>query len=109
MSQHGKTEFVETLPKFLSQLSSEVEGTASNKVVSPTPGVFEKILVKEGEQVKANQPVAVIIAMKMEYVLKAPKDGVVKSANSKLGQSVAKGEVIVAFEEQEDEEEKPKN
>lgn len=55
--------------------------------------------MKEGEHVKVNQPVAVIIAMKMEYVLKASKDGVVKSVNSKLGQSVTKGEVIVAFEE----------
>lgn len=92
----------------MSQLSSEGLGAASNKVVSPTPGVFEKILVKEGEQVKANQPVAVIIAMKMEYVLKAPKDGVVKSVNTKLGQSVSKGEVIVAFEE-DDKKEEPKN
>lgn len=106
MLQNGKTEFREVLPKFLSQLSTDGMGSASDKVTSPTPGVFEKILVKKGEKVKVNQPVAVIIAMKMEYVLKAPKDGIVKSVNTKLGQSVKKGEVIVAFEVDE---EKPKN
>lgn len=92
------------LPKFLSEISNENNGTASDKVVSPTPGIFEKLLVKEGEHVKVNQPVAVIIAMKMEYVLKASKDGIVKSVNSKLGQSVTKGEVIVAFEQDEENE-----
>lgn len=72
------------------------------------PGVCDKILVKVGDRVEAGQPVAVIIAMKMEYVLKAPKDGVVKSVSGKLGESVIKGEVIVAFEEDEPEPE-PKN
>lgn len=63
------------------------------------PGVCDKILVKAGDHVEANTPVAVIIAMKMEYVLKAPRDGIVKSVSSKLGVNVAKGEIIVKFED----------
>lgn len=66
------------------------------------PGVCDRILVKPGDRVEDKQPVAVIIAMKMEYVLKAPKDGVVKSVNASVGKSVAKGDVIVAFEEEEE-------
>lgn len=69
------------------------------------PGICDKILVKPGDHVEANQPVAVIIAMKMEYVLKAPRNGIVESVNAELGKSVAKGEVIVKFEENEE----PKN
>lgn len=68
------------------------------------PGVCDKIMVKVGDHVEAKQPVAVIIAMKMEYVLKAPKDGIVNKVNASIGKSVAKGDVIVAFEEEEEEE-----
>lgn len=68
------------------------------------PGVFDKILVNAGDRVKANTPVAVIIAMKMEYVLKAPRDGTVERVSTKLGQNVAKGEVIVKFEDEIDNE-----
>lgn len=104
--QHGKTEIRKVLPKFLTEISSETAPTGSNKAVSPMPGICDKLMVKVGDRVEAGQPVAVIIAMKMEYVLKASMDGVVKSVSGKLGQSVTKGEVIVAFEEDEPE---PKN
>lgn len=63
------------------------------------PGICDKILVQIGDVVKQNQPVAVIIAMKMEYVLKAPCNGSVKTINAQLGKNVAKGDLIVAFDE----------
>lgn len=68
------------------------------------PGICDRIMVKAGDHVEAKQPVAVIIAMKMEYVLKAPKDGIVKSVNASVGKSVTKGDVIVAFEEEAEQE-----
>lgn len=95
----------EVLPKFLNQISVGESTTSGSTVVSPMPGVCDKIMVKPGDHVEAKQPVAVIIAMKMEYVLKAPKDGVVKSVNASVGKSVTKGAVIVAFEEEESEQE----
>jgi 3-methylcrotonyl-CoA carboxylase alpha subunit len=39
--------------------------------------------------------------MKMEHVLKAAKDGVVKSVGGQPGDNVAKGAVIVNFEKSE--------
>lgn len=38
--------------------------------------------------------------MKMEHVLKATRDGVVKSVGGKAGDNVAKGAAIVTFEDQ---------
>ena len=87
-------------------LSSDTATGSSNKAVSPMPGIFDKLLVKVGDRVEEGQAVAVIIAMKMEYVLKAAKNGVVKSVSDKLGKNVTKGEVIIAFEEDEPQ---PKN
>lgn len=84
-------------PKFLSQQNGD-DCVGESKVVSPMPGVLDKINVKPGDIVKAGDPVAVIIAMKMEHVLKAPRNGVVKSVGGKVGDNLAKGAKVVTFE-----------
>ncbi|XP_055716132.1 methylcrotonoyl-CoA carboxylase subunit alpha, mitochondrial [Phlebotomus papatasi] len=98
----GKTELEVIPPKFLS-LAGEGGAAAHNQVVSPMPGVLDKVFVKAGDKVKAGDPLAVIIAMKMEHMLKAPKDAVVKSVGGQPGQNMAKGAVIVAFESEDKE------
>ena len=39
--------------------------------------IFFQVHVNDGDQVKAGDPLVVMIAMKMEYVIRSPKDGVV--------------------------------
>ena len=41
--------------------------------------------------------------MKMEYVIKAPKDGVVEKVSHKIGDFVAKNTPLVQFKGEEDE------
>lgn len=41
--------------------------------------------------------------MKMEHVLKAPRDGVVKSTVGAAGTNVAKNAAVVTFEEEKEE------
>lgn len=94
----GKTRLEFIQPKFLLS-NSDAAGSSGKSVVSPMPGLLEKLLVKTGDSVKQGDPVAVIIAMKMEYILKAPRDATVKSVGGKPGDNVAKGAVVVAFEE----------
>ncbi|KAG4077353.1 hypothetical protein HA402_009754 [Bradysia odoriphaga] len=96
-TENGKTELSIVPPKFLSQQSGD-DGVGGSKVVSPMPGVLDKIHVKPGDTVQAGDPVAVIIAMKMEHVLKAPRNGVVKSVGGKVGDNLAKGAAVVTFE-----------
>lgn len=79
---------------------NSVGKSSGSTVVSPMPGVCDKVLVKVGDKVEAGMPVAVIIAMKMEYVLKAPRDGIVKLVGAQVGKNMAKGEIVVAFEEE---------
>lgn len=97
----GKTSFEIVPPKFLSDESS-TGGSIGSTVISPMPGVLDKMLVKPGDSVKKGEALAVIIAMKMEHVLKASRDGVVKSVGGKAGDNVAKGKAIVVFEEVEE-------
>jgi propionyl-CoA carboxylase alpha chain len=66
-------------------------------VLCPMPGLVVSIAVKEGQEVKAGETVAVVEAMKMENVLRAEIDGTVKKVNAKPGDSLAVDAVILEF------------
>lgn len=66
-------------------------------VLAPMPGLVVRVLVQEGEQVRAGQGVAVIEAMKMENELRASSDGVVARVRVSAGTAVEKGAVIIDF------------
>jgi len=61
------------------------------------PGLVKAIHVKEGATVKAGDSLAVVEAMKMENILKAERDAVVKSIKAKAGDSLAVDAVILEF------------
>jgi len=66
-------------------------------VRSPMPGLVLSVAVKEGQVVKAGEALAVVEAMKMENVLRADHDGMVKKLHAKPGDSVAVDAVILEF------------
>jgi propionyl-CoA carboxylase alpha chain len=70
----------------------------SKFVMSPMPGLLVDVKVAEGQEVKAGEPVAVIEAMKMENILKAESDGVVKAVKAEAGASLKVDQVIIEFE-----------
>jgi propionyl-CoA carboxylase alpha chain len=76
-----------------------VKATAdSGKAVRcPMPGLVVSIAVAEGQEVKAGETLAVVEAMKMENVLRAERDGVVKAIKAKPGDSLAVDAVIMEF------------
>ncbi|MAL08664.1 MAG: acetyl/propionyl-CoA carboxylase subunit alpha [Maricaulis sp.] len=77
----------------------EKEAGASAKMVeSPMPGLVVSIDIEPGQEVKAGEPLMVIEAMKMENVLRAEIDGVIKTLHAKPGQSVAADELLAEFE-----------
>jgi propionyl-CoA carboxylase alpha chain len=63
----------------------------------PMPGLVRAIAVAVGQEVKAGETLAVVEAMKMENVLRAERDGVVKSIKAKPGDSLAVDQVILEF------------
>ena len=70
----------------------------SKYVLSPMPGLLVQVAVQAGQEVKAGERVAVIEAMKMENVLFASADGVVKEVKAQKGDSLAVDQAIVEFE-----------
>ncbi|HEY9218138.1 MAG TPA: acetyl/propionyl/methylcrotonyl-CoA carboxylase subunit alpha [Phenylobacterium sp.] len=69
----------------------------SKLVVSPMPGLVVSLDVEPGQEVKAGEQVAIVEAMKMQNIIRAERDGVVKTVGPKPGDSVSADEVLVEF------------
>lgn len=67
-------------------------------LLCPMPGLVKQINVDEGAEVQAGDVLAVVEAMKMENVLRAERNGRVKSVNAAPGDSLAVDAVIIEFE-----------
>lgn len=66
---------------------------------SGMPGKIIEIFAKEGEIVKANKPLLIMEAMKMENEMRASRDVKIKGIMVKQGDSVESGAVLIKFEE----------
>lgn len=62
------------------------------------PGKIVKVFVKKGDLVKANQPLVVMEAMKMENEMRAEADVIIKDLHVKEGDNVESGALLVSFE-----------
>uniref|UniRef100_A0A183VH98 Lipoyl-binding domain-containing protein n=1 Tax=Toxocara canis TaxID=6265 RepID=A0A183VH98_TOXCA len=65
---------------------------------APMPGVVEKVLVKVGDRVKHGQALVVMVAMKMEYIIRAPCDAIIHSVQCVAGTNVPKNAHLVKFD-----------
>jgi propionyl-CoA carboxylase alpha chain len=70
----------------------------SRYLLSPMPGLLSQVAVKEGQEIKAGEPLAVVEAMKMENVLRAERDARVKAIHARPGASVAVDQRLIEFE-----------
>jgi 3-methylcrotonyl-CoA carboxylase alpha subunit len=68
---------------------------------SPMPGVVTRVLVKAGDTVEKGQPLLALEAMKMEHLIRAPRDGVVRAIAASVGQMVNGGVPLVEMDEAE--------
>lgn len=67
-------------------------------VTAPIPGLVVKVLVVEGEDVQAGQPLILLEAMKMENELRAVRPGRVKQIKVGAGQRVEQKAVLLVLE-----------
>ncbi|MES2386919.1 MAG: biotin/lipoyl-containing protein [Bacteroidota bacterium] len=72
-------------------------GSKLNDLKAPMPGLILEIPVSVGTTVKKGDPLLVLEAMKMENVIKASGDGVVKEVKVKKGEKVEKGQIMLRF------------
>ncbi|MCL4125700.1 UNVERIFIED_CONTAM: hypothetical protein GTU68_028898 [Idotea baltica] len=62
------------------------------------PGLILDINVKVGQEVIEDDALLILEAMKMENVLTAPRDGMIKSITVSKGDAVDKNQLLITFE-----------
>jgi len=82
----------------LAAMPEKQPADTSRLVRSPMPGLLAQIVVGEGQEVKAGEPLVVVEAMKMENVLRAERDGRVATLRAKPGDSLAVDQIILELE-----------
>jgi propionyl-CoA carboxylase alpha chain len=102
LQTRGATHRVQVLTPHIAELShfmiEKEPPDLSRLLLAPMPGLLTKLDVAVGDKVEPGQPVAVMEAMKMENILRAPKAAKVKATPAKAGDSLAVDQVIVEFE-----------
>jgi acetyl-CoA/propionyl-CoA carboxylase biotin carboxyl carrier protein len=74
--------------------ASAIEGA----VRAPMQGTIVKVLVEEGQEVAADEPVCTLEAMKMESEVRSQKAGTVSEVRVEAGQTVGSGETLISVE-----------
>ena len=79
------------------RLPEKQKADTSKLVISPMPGLVVSMDVAAGQTVREGEVVCVIEAMKMQNIIRAEHEAVVKSVGPKAGDNVAADEVLVEF------------
>ena len=102
LNSHGATHKARVLPAHVAQhavhMIEKIPPDLSKYLLCPMPGLLVALHVEVGEAVVEGQPLAVVEAMKMENILRAEKNGVVKSVEAAQGDSLAVDAVILELE-----------
>ncbi|MBT8244717.1 MAG: acetyl-CoA carboxylase biotin carboxyl carrier protein subunit [Winogradskyella sp.] len=69
-----------------------------NSIEAPMPGLILEVSVKQGQEVKEDDALLILEAMKMENVINSPRDGVIKSIKVNQGETVDKNSLLIEFE-----------
>lgn len=69
-----------------------------NSVKAPMPGLILEINVKNGQEVKEDETLLILEAMKMENIIISPRNGIIKYVAVKKGDSIEKGQLLIDFE-----------
>lgn len=95
----GTARLVASLPD---QRDRATTARNTDMVVAPMAGTVQQVDVAAGDGVAAGDRLLVLAAMKMEYALTAPRDGVIATISCAAGDAVGDSAVLVQFEAEDE-------
>ena len=102
LTARGASHEFEVLPAHVARhavhMIEKIPPDLSKFLLCPMPGLLVKLHVSAGDEVQVGQPLAIVEAMKMENILRAEKNSVVKIINATEGDSLAVDAVILELE-----------
>lgn len=69
-----------------------------DSIYAPMPGLILDISVEEGQEVKEDEQLLVLEAMKMENIITSPRNGVIKKITVNQGDAVDKKQLLIEFQ-----------
>jgi biotin carboxyl carrier protein len=98
---NGQKQIVQIEDKYdvlLKQLGMDkLTSSKVNEVKAPMPGLVLRLLVTEGQAVQKGDPLLVLEAMKMENIIKAAGEGIVKKIKVQPKLVVEKNQVMIVM------------
>ena len=97
---NGENSNLEVFDKSLNIKKAEntkIDPSVSGQIGAPLQGSLYKVLVKKGQEIKRNDPLFVIEAMKMESTITAFNDGKVKSISLPEGSMVKQDDLVMTI------------
>lgn len=74
-----------------------VVADTSDLVMSPMPGTLISFSVREGDHVEEGQELCIVEAMKMQNIVRAPREGFINKFNVQQGQAMVTDQVIMEY------------
>lgn len=69
-----------------------------DSIKAPMPGLILEMSIEVGQEVKENETLFILEAMKMENSITSPRDGIIKSISAKNGDAIEKNQLLIEFE-----------
>ncbi len=89
----------DSLDELIEKMGFAVNGSKNvDSIAAPMPGLILDIFAEVGKEVKEEEQLLVLEAMKMENIITSPRDGVIKSIAVKQGEAVDKKQLLIEFE-----------
>ncbi len=84
--------------KLLERLGMGPGSTATlSQVKAPMPGMVLDVLVTPGQTVQKDEPLLILEAMKMENVIKSPREGEIEKVGVAKGAAIEKNTLLIEF------------
>lgn len=93
-----ETEILDKTVETIKDVERKADTTNKKHIGSPIPGNVVKLMVEAGENVKANQPLMTVEAMKMETTILSKGPGIISEILIKEGERVSDNQLLIVFE-----------
>ena len=72
---------------------------AAGSLEAPMPGVVTRVMVAVGDAVQKGQPLVAVEAMKMEHLVRAPRQGIIMKLHVRAGELVPGGATLIELDD----------
>ncbi|MFB2703452.1 MULTISPECIES: carboxyl transferase domain-containing protein [Marinobacter] len=99
--KHPRHHFDRTEATHDTKLNTPSLPAGAISIAAPSAGTLASVEVREGDTIAAGQTVAVLEAMKMEFIVQAGQSGIVQTLLAVSGSTVTEGEALLILEPSE--------